>query len=335
MFCRFTKKQLIITPGGDKVLKNKILFISIAIITSFLSGCNQQNKIKSREIQFSSGQEDCIKAMTFNIRTGHAWWLDGWTFNQWNNRRNIVIDTIAENAADVIGMQEGIDFQLQQIQQAMPQYSKYSTGRIDGKSSGETCAILYRSDRFELVDSGTFWFSNKPEQPGSKSWGNLFARICSWVRLRDKTTHTSFYVYNVHLDNWSQHSRVKSVRLLAKKIAERDSSDPFILMGDFNMEIDNPAMKYLDQIKNQNSFAAMINTWQSVHPEKPDIGTYHKFTGSKKCPKIDHISISEYVQVIDSEIDSHGFKGKYPSDHFPEIAIIRLPVTQSAASIKF
>ncbi len=314
-------------------MKNHILLISIATLTLLLSGCNQQSMTMSRDIQFDSEQEDCIKAMTFNIRTGHAWWLDGWTFNQWNNRKNIVIETIVKNAADVVAMQEGIDLQLQQIQKALPQYSKYSTGRIDGKKSGETCAIFYRNDRFDLVDSGTFWFSNKPEKPGSKSWGNLFARICSWIQLKDKTTHTSFYVYNVHLDNLSQHSREKSVRLLAKKIAERESSDPFILMGDFNMEIDNPAMKYLEQIKNQNSLAAMINTWQYVHPEKSEIGTYHQFTGSKKCPKIDHISISEYVQVIDSKIDSRGIKGRYPSDHFPEIATIRLPVTQSVASI--
>lgn len=114
------------------------------------------------------------------------------------------------------------------------------------KNKGETCAILYRKDRFELVDSGTFWFSEKPEKSGSKSWGNLFARICSWVQLKDKTNQASFYVYNVHLDNWSQHSRKKSVQLLAKKIAERDTRDPFILMGDFNMKIDNPAMKYLE-----------------------------------------------------------------------------------------
>lgn len=310
---------------GVYILKNKLLLIAIIMISSILSGCNQQNKIVSREIQFNTEQEDCIKAMTFNIRTGHAWWLDGWTFNQWSNRRDIAIDTIAESAADVIGMQEGVDYQLKQIQKALPQYSKYAKGRIDGKKSGETCAIFYRNDRFELVDSGTFWFSKNPEKAGSKSWGNLFARICSWVQLKDKTTHMSFYVYNVHLDNWSQHSREKSVRLLAKKIAERKTTDPFILMGDFNMESNNPAMEYLEQIRNHDSFAAMINTWQSLHSEKTKTGTYHKFTGSRNCPKIDHISTSEYAQVIDSKIDRYKENGKYPSDHFPEIATIRFP----------
>ncbi|MBN1974260.1 MAG: endonuclease/exonuclease/phosphatase family protein [Sedimentisphaerales bacterium] len=313
-------------------MKHFNIIAALTVITA-LSGCNQQNKIQSREIQFSSEkqQEDCIKAMTFNVRTGYAWWLDGWTFNHWDNRRNIVIDTIADNAADVIAMQEGVHFQLKELQQALPQYSKYATGRIDGKNKGETCAIFYRNDRFELVDSGTFWFSKKPEKAGSKNWGNLFARICSWVLLLDKTNHTSFYVYNVHLDNWSQRSREKSVRLLAKRIADRDTKDPFILMGDFNMEIDNPAMKYLEQIRNQDSFAAMVNTWQSVHPDESRTGTYHKFSGSQTCAKIDHISISESAKTIDSIIDHHKLNGRYPSDHFPEIATIRLPTRQTAS----
>ena len=71
--------------------------------------------------------------MTFNIRTGEAWWLDGW--NCWHNRRKIVIDTLAENTADIIGLQEAVDYQLEEIQQALPQYSKYAVGRINGKKS--------------------------------------------------------------------------------------------------------------------------------------------------------------------------------------------------------
>ena len=261
----------------------------------FISGCGKQSIILAQNIPFSYEIPRSIKVMTFNIRTSDAWWLDGLSSNRWDNRRKIVIDTIADNAADIIGTQEGIDFQLEQIQKALPQYSKYSAGRVDGKNKGETCAIFYRKDRFELIDSGTFWFSNNPDKPGSKNWGNMFARICSWVQLTDKTNNTSFYVYNVHLDNWSQHSRENSVRLLADKIANRNTKDPFILMGDFNMKTDNPAMKYLANSANYKSSAAMVDTWKSVHPDTPESGTYHKFSGSRNCPKIDYISISRVV----------------------------------------
>lgn len=298
------------------------LFLTILMV---LSGCSGQTKILAQSIQFLPEQKDCIKVMTFNLRTGKAWWLDGWSQNTWDNRRSIAIETIAENAADVIGTQEGVASQLEEIQNALPQYAQYSAGRDNGRNKGETCAIFYRRDRFELIDCGTFWFSTKPDKPGSKSWGNLFPRICTWVQLVDKTNQTAFYVYNVHLDNLSQHSREKSVRLLAKKIASRNTSDPFILTGDFNMKINNPAMQYLEQNKNKNPYCAMENVWQDVYPGKPKTGTYHKFSGSPACAKIDHISVSKSIQALDAKIDMHEVDGKYPSDHFPVIATIKLP----------
>ena len=108
----------------------------------FLSGCNEQNKITTHDIQFLSKQQNCIKVMTFNIRTDSAWWLDGWTFNNWGNRKNIVIDTIVQNSSDIIGIQEGMASQLQDIQKSLPQYSIYAEGRLDGKNKGEKECVL-------------------------------------------------------------------------------------------------------------------------------------------------------------------------------------------------
>jgi endonuclease/exonuclease/phosphatase family metal-dependent hydrolase len=308
-----------------KLTNTRAVFYITALLL-FLSGCSGQTKIFNCYMHFSPEAQDCVKVMTFNIRTGDAWWLDGWSRNNWHNRKNITIDTIAENAADIFGIQEGVDSQLGEIESALPQYSKYAIGRDDGKNKGETCAIFFRRDRFKLVDSGTFWFSGNPDKPGSKSWGNLFPRICSWVQLMDKTSRTDFYIYNVHLDNLSQHSREKSVRLLAAKIAGRkNTQDPFILIGDFNMEINNPAMQYLEQTNDRNACAAMVNVWQSIYPGKPKTGTYHKFRGSSACAKIDHISISRSAQALNAKIDTYEENGHYPSDHFPVIAMIRFP----------
>jgi len=300
------------------------MYFSITVLLMF-SGCIGQKRIISRNVQFPPAQAEVVKVMSFNIRTGDAWWLDGW--NCWHNRRQIVIRTLADNAADIIGLQEAVHYQIEQIQQALPQYSKYAVGRTNGKQKGETCAIFYRTDRFELVDCGTFWFSKDPSKPGSKHWGNLFPRLCSWILLADKLSETSFYVYNLHLDNWSQKSREKSVRLLASKIANRKTQVPFIVMGDFNMELDNPAMLYLKKIAN----TLMLDAWQSVHTGDSNSGTYHKFSGRVACPKIDHIRICERAKALYVEIDRYELDGRYPSDHFPIIATIRIPTKKSIA----
>lgn len=299
---------------------------SLITVLLILSGCAERKSLIYRDVRFSSGQRGVVRVMTFNIRVGTAWW-DGW--NCWNRRKPIVCRTLIDNAADVISLQEALDFQVEQIEQALPQYAGYAAGRSNGKQRGETCAIFYRKERFKLVDSGTFWFSKTPDKPGSKHWGNLFPRICSWVHLVDKADRIGFYVYNVHLDNWSQNSRKKSVRLLASRIAARKTKDPFIVTGDFNMELDNPAMMYLQKIGYQTPYPRMVDAWLSVHPDKTNLGTYHKFSGKRACSKIDHIAISENAKALNVNIDRHELAGRYPSDHFPVIATIRVPAKQA------
>ena len=257
--------------------------------------------------------------MSFNVRVDI--FLDG--FNRWNNRKQLVFDMLADNVADVIGLQEALDHQVRQIQQALPQYSHYAAGRNDGKRKGETCAIFYRKDRFALGDSGTFWFSDTPSKPGSKDWGNLWPRICSWVYLTEKATGAGFYVYNVHFDVFSQNSRQRSAELLAKRIATRKTPDPFIVTGDFNMELDNPAMVYLQNINLETPYPRMLTAWQSLHPGWNSTGTRHSFRGSISGPKIDHIPICEEARALDVKIDRRNKNGRYPSDHFPIIAKIR------------
>lgn len=261
--------------------------------------------------------------MTFNIRVDTI--LDG--SNRWNNRKELVFDTIAKNGADVIGLQEALDFQVRQIQQALPQYANYAAGRSNGKQKGESCAIFYRKDRFALADSGTFWFSNTPSKPGSKGWGNFPPRICSWIRLVDRESSEGFYVYNVHLDNLSQNSRKKSVELLGRRVGLRAWPEPFIVMGDFNMELDNPAMMSLRKTGGRDGYPCMVDAWESVHgaEEIAGTGTCHDFGGRVSGPKIDHIPVCEDARALDVKIDRYSLNGRYPSDHFPVVAWILLP----------
>jgi endonuclease/exonuclease/phosphatase family metal-dependent hydrolase len=148
-----------------------------------------------------------LTVMSFNIRYGTA--KDG--ENDWSRRRTMVFDVIRELDADVIGTQEALDFQVDEIIAAAPVYASIGVGRDDAGSRGELSAILYRKNRFRIGEAGTFWFSDTPAVPGSKTWGNTFTRICTWARLIDRDGR-GFFVYNVHLDHESQPSRERSTQ---------------------------------------------------------------------------------------------------------------------------
>ncbi|MCF7958479.1 MAG: endonuclease/exonuclease/phosphatase family protein [Phycisphaerae bacterium] len=287
--------------------------ISVGLLL-FVTGCSTQGG--SERLKEDSGVFD---VMTYNIRNGQA--KDG--VNDWTHRKGMVVDVIDEYQGDVVGLQEAFDFQADFIAKSLPQYGMYYVCRKDGVKEGESCAILYKRGRFELVDSGTFWFSDTPGEP-STHWGNWNLRICSWVRLVNKSDGQGLYVYNLHLDHQSQNSREKSAQLLAKQISQRKTKDPFIVMGDFNMTIDNPGMKYLLKDGVETPYRPLISAWVSTHPQGEDLKTGHGFKGGTEGKAIDHILIDAKAVVLKANIDQRQIDGKYPSDHYPVTATVKL-----------
>ena len=267
--------------------------------------------------------------MSFNIRYGTA--NDGQ--NRWENRREMVSDVLRKYQPAVVGLQEALRFQIDQIRQALPKYGQIGVGRDDGKTKGEYSAILYCTDRFEVDESGTFWLSDTPQVPGSITWGNACTRICTWARLVEKKSGKAFYAFNLHLDHVSQPSREKSVVLLTQRILGRKYPDAFVVTGDFNAGENNPAILYLKGVKSlsgdhggeSKNPVAMVDTFRVLHPDAAEVGTFNAFEGRRTGEKIDYVFTTLPVEVLEAEILHDSVDGRYPSDHFAVTAQLRLP----------
>ncbi len=257
-----------------------------------------------------------LRVMTFNIRYGTA--PDG--EDQWSKRKGLVFGVLGKHQPDVVGLQEALRFQIEEILAAVPGYSFLGVGRDDGKAAGEHTAILYRTDRLKVSRHGDFWFSDTPDVPGSKHWGNRITRLCTWARFesQDQQVFRPFYVFNLHLDHQSQPSREKSVQLLLRRIQDRTPQDPVIVTGDFNAGETNPAIK---QMK-----ASFHDTFRMLHADAADVVT---FNGFKSLPtgtdKIDYVFVDSSIPVGDAAIVRDQTDGHYPSDHFPVTATVCIP----------
>ena len=254
-----------------------------------------------------------IDAVAFNIRFDNP--KDG--ENAWPNRKEMVGKWIESESPDVIGLQEALRHQINDIKKVATAYSEYGVGRDDGKSRGEHCTILYLKKRFTLdkKDCGTFWFSDTPEKIASKSWGNEIPRICTWARLIHKKTGKGFYLYNVHYDHQSQSSRIGASNLIIERISNRkQSNEPIILMGDFNAAEKNPAITVFkeDPLK-------LVDTFRVVKPDEKMVKTFHGFRGgSFMGGKIDHVFIlPKTAEVRSAEIIRFNKDNRYLSDHYP------------------
>jgi endonuclease/exonuclease/phosphatase family metal-dependent hydrolase len=274
-----------------------------------------------------------LRVMTFNIRYGTA--DDGQ--NAWEQRRDMVFALLREARADVLGLQEALRFQIDEIRDALADYGEVGVARDDGDRAGEYAVILYRRERFDVDESGTFWFSDTPETPGSKHWGNYRPRICTWARLIERAGRRAFYIYNVHLDGLSQPARERSVQLLVERIERRAHPDPVVVTGDFNAGEENPAVQYLlrgpdaAQSRPVTGLADWIDTFRALYPTEREVGTFHAFFGMTTGQKIDYILVQRGAEVLDARIIRDHRERRYPSDHFPVAATVRFAAPQPAA----
>lgn len=253
-----------------------------------------------------------LTVMTFNIRYGTA--DDG--ENHWTRRRDQLFALLRQQQPDVLGLQEALRSQIDEIVAAVPGYVFVGVGRTDGRQAGEYAAILIRTGRLHVRRSDTFWFSDTPAVAGSRSWGNTIERICTWAYVED-AAGVPFYVFNVHLDHQSQPSRERSVALLVAQLAARDPQAPVVVMGDFNAGERNPAVVAMR--------AVLRDSFRVAHPDEGEVGTFTGFTlGNTRGEKIDHVFVGPDIDVLDAAILRSSVAGRYPSDHFPVTATIRM-----------
>ena len=206
----------------------------------------------------------------------------------------------------------------------LPGYDQVGQGNLGG-SKGLHTAIFYDARRFRPSTEGTFWFSDAPDTPGSKGWGNIIPRTCTWMRLTEKYSGRAFYFYNVHLDHISQGSRKKSVTYLTQFIHSRPFLDPFVLTGDFNARERSTSIRYLKGMMPLRIRASgglsnpepLMDTFRVRNPNVRHAATFHGFRRFFFRFKLDYIFVSPSARVADAEIIHPQWKRNYPSDHFP------------------
>jgi endonuclease/exonuclease/phosphatase family metal-dependent hydrolase len=265
--------------------------------------------------------------MSFNIRRGTK--KDG--KNHWIFRRSRVQEILNRYRPDVLGLQEALDFQISEIRTMLPGYEMVGVGNLGG-SKGLHNAIFYDAERFILLEEGTFWFSETPNTPGSRGWGNIIPRTCTWARFIEKDSRQAFYFYNIHLDHISLRSRKKSVVLLTRFIHERPSPDPFVLTGDFNARERSSPIQYLKgksllKMKNQGSILnpePLMDTFRVRYPYRRNVATFHGFRNIFFRLRLDYIFVPSSVGVQDTTIIQLRLKKRYPSDHYPLFSHINL-----------
>jgi len=249
-----------------------------------------------------------INIITYNIRLNVA--SDG--INAWPNRKDNVKALVKFHDADILCVQEALPEQFDALLENS-NFDVVGVGREDGKRKGEFSAVYFDKDRFTKKDGGTFWLSETPNMP-SKGWDAALNRVCSWVRLYDKSNKKEFLVFNTHYDHVGVKARIESAKLIKQKIQEIAPKLPVVFTGDLNV---TPETEAIATIKSFLIDAKEITQEPAYGPE----GTFNAFDfNSDLKNRIDYIFVNKGFKVQKFAVLSDSKNKRYPSDHLPVFA---------------
>lgn len=260
-----------------------------------------------------------FNVMTFNIRLNAA----SDSLNAWPYRKELVASQILFHETHILGVQEALHEQMEDLKVRLPGFKSHGVGRSDGKTGSEYSAIFYDVSRFKLLAGSTFWLSETPTVAGSKSWDAAITRIVTWARFKDLKTRKELVVFNTHFDHVGKEARRNSAKMLLKAVDSLAAGKPALIMGDFNAKPSDEPIQIL--VDAQNPLKLIDTKALSKTGHYGPGGTFTAF-GPKEIDDtpIDHIFIRGNFEVLKHATLSQTWKGRFSSDHFPVFAQISI-----------
>lgn len=286
-------------------------FVCGALLSLLWGACT------TKETQATAQAVSPLRVMSFNVRYDNP--DDG--EHNWHKRKERVANAIHFYEPDLLGTQEVLHGQMEDLCSRLTDYESVGVGREDGNRQGEYAALWFRKDRFELLSSGHFWLSETPDVPGSKGWDGACERMASWARLKDKQNGNELLFMNTHLDHVGQAARSEGVKLLMTKAAELGQGIPVVLTGDFNAE---PTSSVIAALTDSGNPHRLVDARTASPLVYGPAWSYHDFETLPYAnrPLIDYIFLSRTWKVTKFGVLAEHENGALLSDHAPVLAVI-------------
>jgi endonuclease/exonuclease/phosphatase family metal-dependent hydrolase len=259
--------------------------------------------------EFSPAAEP-LRVMTFNVRYPAK--SDG--SNQWEFRRDLLVDTIKDKDPDVFGTQELFYDQAEYIAAKLPEYAWFGLSRR-GNRDDEHMGVFYKKSGLRLVSSGNFWLSETPDVPGSMSWDVTLPRMVTWGLFERSGSGERFYLYNTHFPHRTEDAaaRVRCAQVIVDRIRQLPENVPLILTGDFNAPAGGDVHSRLT--------AVLQDAWINAQGRRGPDHTFNGFGKLNAGPRIDWILYRGPLAPSEAETVTRNDRGRHPSDHYPVFVV--------------
>lgn len=303
--------------------KSKIILIVLAIVIAVgaVAAAGVALSKKADLIDFGEivldgvpvKEEEATRIMSFNVRCKDD------PEGSIDNRSQICVEIINQYAPDSFGVQEATPKWLRIFDKEVgDRYARVGESRDFFGPFSEYNCVYYLKDKYNLLDSGTFWLSETPYKKYSVDYDSACRRIASWAVLEDKTTGEVYTHINTHLDHVLESTRDAQSKVLLAEMAKLQTQGTVVITGDFNTFSDGDVYASMIAGADDAAVTADIAVEAGI--------TFHNY--GKKEDKgqgaIDFIFVTKGTPVDTYKVIKNTVQGMYPSDHYPIIADIHI-----------
>ena len=239
-----------------------------------------------------------LSVMSFNI---HGQEKDEAGDFSWEARKKGCLKAIKKYDPDVLFLQEAFAYHkadlMKELKKHMLVDRSSKPGQVDQDIPFNENPIMFRADKFELLDYGSFWLNEKQEAD-TPGWDATTVRNTNWVKLRYKKSGV--------------------IVLMVDKIKEIAGDDAVVFVGgDFQMSSSDRILTPLASYAKDANFTL----------KKPDTkATYNGYGNPESAVRWpDHI-LFRNAKVEEYEVADGKYGPKYISDHYPIYAEFEIPI---------
>lgn len=260
-------------------------------------------------------KSDNVRLMSFNICLVSP---DDERAQRWVTRKGPCAKALNKQKPDIIGLQdahfEHTSFLLSELRKYQLVDRHEKAGVLEPILDANDTPILYRSDKFELLNYGYFWL-NEDQTAMKKGWDAAEVRSVTWIKLRIRKSGLIFFYFDTRFDAAGPAAREESAKLLVTKIKEIAGDDAIVFLGgDFSMSADQKAMKPL---------TGYLHSAKDAVKKADQASTYNGFG---KTPKnsFDHLFFRNAEPKSFEVVDENKYGVEYLSDHYPIYADFKI-----------
>lgn len=236
----------------------------------------------------------------------------------WEVRKDRLAQSIVDLDFDIFGIQE-VDLTIQEElpglleKHGSPEYEWYifSPYSQDGKGD-KAQAVLFRKDKFDLIESHNFWLSETPEIM-SRAWDEQkYCRGGLCVVLKERESGKKVFVMHSHFPLGKEANRNSADVLIAMEKKYNKEELPSFLLGDLNNRPNTPTAQKLRTYWTDSYFYL---------PQDKREGSQATFNGAdinrdmNTNQRIDYVYFRNGANPLKYHCSSRKYGGFWPSDH--------------------